>query len=182
MLSSLIHIKFKTTCHCSFVKLFNSLIYSLFHITESQSHRMALVRRDLKNHQSPNPLPQAGLPTSTSDTRPYEYYKNKEQFAYTSPTLRPLLQKSEEGLVCVRNGKTPNRNFAFTRVICPNRDLSLTAMHDFCPTFQLEELKYCWSLDFPTLSISCHVHITFLYLFFLQTLLVGYQGPSHQNL
>ena len=31
--------------------------------TESQNHRMAWVGRDLKDHESPNPLPQAGPPT-----------------------------------------------------------------------------------------------------------------------
>ena len=37
---------------------------------QSQNHRMAWVGRDLKDHQAPIPPPQAGLPTSTSTTRP----------------------------------------------------------------------------------------------------------------
>ena len=33
-------------------------------------HRMAWVGRDLKDHEAPTPLPQAGPPTSISNTRP----------------------------------------------------------------------------------------------------------------
>jgi len=36
---------------------------------ESWNHRMVWVGRDCKDHQVPNPLPQAGPPTSRSGTR-----------------------------------------------------------------------------------------------------------------
>lgn len=36
----------------------------------SQNHRMARVERDLKNHESPTPQPQAGPPTFIFSTRP----------------------------------------------------------------------------------------------------------------
>ena len=42
--------------------------YSAF--TESQNHRMAWVERDLKHHEAPTPLPQAGPLTSPFNTRP----------------------------------------------------------------------------------------------------------------
>ena len=35
----------------------------------SQNHRMAQVGRDLKGHEAPTPMPQAGPPTSTPNTR-----------------------------------------------------------------------------------------------------------------
>ena len=38
--------------------------------SESHNHRMAWVGRDLKDHESPTPLPQAGPLTSTCNTRP----------------------------------------------------------------------------------------------------------------
>ena len=37
---------------------------------ESQNRRMAWVGRDLKDRESPDPLPEAGPPTSISNTRP----------------------------------------------------------------------------------------------------------------
>ena len=37
---------------------------------ESQNHKMAQVRRDLKDHQAPNPLLQAEPPAATFNTRP----------------------------------------------------------------------------------------------------------------
>uniref|UniRef100_A0A669QM54 Chromodomain helicase DNA binding protein 6 n=1 Tax=Phasianus colchicus TaxID=9054 RepID=A0A669QM54_PHACC len=41
-----------------------------FPITESQNHRIARVGRDLKDHESPTPLPHAGPPTIPPNARP----------------------------------------------------------------------------------------------------------------
>jgi len=66
----------------------------------SQNHRMAWVGRDLMNHESPTPLPQAGPPTSTCNTRP-GCPGPHPPWPWTPPgmgTYRPILPSSLQRL------------------------------------------------------------------------------------
>ena len=62
----------------------------IFRFTESQNHRMARVGRDLRDHEAPTPMPQAGPPASRLPRAPSNLALNTSRDGASTASLGSL--------------------------------------------------------------------------------------------